>query len=565
MTALADKSLLRREAEGRYRLHELLHQYATLRMAQSGAEVVELRERHCAYYADFLAQRAEDVNGRRQRQALAEIASELENVCTAWEYAATHRRFAEMQRATYPLYLFHDYSSRYREGFALFEQATQHLDALFEDRRTRHEVGPILAELLVCLGWLAIRLGELPQARALLERGQATLQKLGIPPRPAPGTDPLVALGTLANVLGNYAEAARLGEEARRRSEAQDDTCNLMYAYYVLANAAFACGQYADASRSGERARQIAEQLQVRWFMAYLVADLGHIARATGDYTTAARHYQTGYAIREEFDDPEGIAVALANLGQVFLLQGDLTEAQARFLRSLEIYRKIGNRGGEATVLHGLGMTALASGRAGEAAKDLHQALQIASTMGYASRVNAILAGVAEVFLHDGMPLPATQLLVAILRDPASDREASDRARTLLSHGKLVLSPDQYAAATHGRQAVDLPAVLAMLHSIVEHAGMPVVAGTATTSSYATRHLRQRNTETLHQGERPLTPRELAVLHLIAAGQSNQAIAAQLIITPGTAKWYVSQILSKLGVHSRTQAVARAQETGLLI
>ena len=62
----------------------------------------------------------------------------------------------------------------------------------------------------------------------------------------------------------------------------------------------------------------------------------------------------------------------------------------------------------------------------------------------------------------------------------------------------------------------------------------------------------------------PLTEHEMAVLRLIAEGQSNQQIAAQLIIAPGTAKWYVSQIFGKLGVHSRTQAIVRAQELGLL-
>ena len=61
-----------------------------------------------------------------------------------------------------------------------------------------------------------------------------------------------------------------------------------------------------------------------------------------------------------------------------------------------------------------------------------------------------------------------------------------------------------------------------------------------------------------------LTARELTVLRLIAAGRSNQDIAAELVITPGTTKWYVSQILGKLGVQSRTQAVARGRELGLL-
>jgi DNA-binding NarL/FixJ family response regulator len=62
----------------------------------------------------------------------------------------------------------------------------------------------------------------------------------------------------------------------------------------------------------------------------------------------------------------------------------------------------------------------------------------------------------------------------------------------------------------------------------------------------------------------PLSPREMEVLALLAKGLSNQEIAKQLTIAPGTAKNHVSNILSKLDVHDRTQAVLRAQEIGLL-
>jgi LuxR family maltose regulon positive regulatory protein len=62
----------------------------------------------------------------------------------------------------------------------------------------------------------------------------------------------------------------------------------------------------------------------------------------------------------------------------------------------------------------------------------------------------------------------------------------------------------------------------------------------------------------------PLSPRELEVLALIEAGNSNQAIAARLFISLPTAKRHISNIYAKLGVDSRTQAVARAKELRLL-
>ncbi len=60
-----------------------------------------------------------------------------------------------------------------------------------------------------------------------------------------------------------------------------------------------------------------------------------------------------------------------------------------------------------------------------------------------------------------------------------------------------------------------------------------------------------------------LTARELGILRLVRDGFSNQEIAQALALTPGTVKWYTKQIYSKLGVHSRTQAVARAHALGL--
>lgn len=60
-----------------------------------------------------------------------------------------------------------------------------------------------------------------------------------------------------------------------------------------------------------------------------------------------------------------------------------------------------------------------------------------------------------------------------------------------------------------------------------------------------------------------LTDRERDVLRLIAEGRSNKAIANELDLSLGTVKGYVSEILAKLGVTSRTQAALLAVEKGL--
>ena len=62
----------------------------------------------------------------------------------------------------------------------------------------------------------------------------------------------------------------------------------------------------------------------------------------------------------------------------------------------------------------------------------------------------------------------------------------------------------------------------------------------------------------------PLTAREREVLNLLAAGLTNRAIAQQLGITPHTVKYHVNAIMSKLHAQSRTEAVVRATQRGLI-
>jgi DNA-binding CsgD family transcriptional regulator len=54
-----------------------------------------------------------------------------------------------------------------------------------------------------------------------------------------------------------------------------------------------------------------------------------------------------------------------------------------------------------------------------------------------------------------------------------------------------------------------------------------------------------------------LTPREREVLLLIVAGQSNRAISTRLVVSEGTVKSHVKQILRKLGAVNRSEAIAR--------
>jgi DNA-binding NarL/FixJ family response regulator len=64
--------------------------------------------------------------------------------------------------------------------------------------------------------------------------------------------------------------------------------------------------------------------------------------------------------------------------------------------------------------------------------------------------------------------------------------------------------------------------------------------------------------------EEDLTERELELLDLVAGGASNRSIAHSLSISENTVKYHMKNILGKLGVQNRTEAVARAIHLGLI-
>ena len=67
-----------------------------------------------------------------------------------------------------------------------------------------------------------------------------------------------------------------------------------------------------------------------------------------------------------------------------------------------------------------------------------------------------------------------------------------------------------------------------------------------------------------HSTDDALTPAEISVLRLIAAGNANKEIADQLSIGEDTVKWRVKNILSKLGARDRTQAAMMGIKRGII-
>jgi len=558
LSALVDKSLLRTGSDNCYQNHELLRQYAAEQLIQSPEDVAWIYDLHCTYYTDFLHEQLTDILGGQQVEAMTRIEAELENIRAAWQWAVELNKIEAIQNAAQVLVMFYQFQSRFAEGVNVFEKAVARLDMA----EPAGQQGLILAELLVELGWLYMRVGQLENAERVSERSRQIFLKLNVSPPSGMGLDPLVPLALLAVIRGDYNKAVELGEQARQANEARADKQNLAVSKYVLAGVALARGVYEAAYSYAQQAYAVASAANNRWFMAYCLNELGNAACALNELAAAKGYYEASYAIRKAFDDPEGMAVALNRLGKIALSQQNYPEAKTLYQQSLAIYLKINDKGGLATSLTGLGSVARPTGEHDAARRYFQEALQIAADMAYTPLILSILVGVGDLLLHLGRQKRGVELLALACHHPASDRETKDRACRLLGQRQAEIPADVLAVATQNGKSADLANWVTRVQ--VELA-MPVEfelskKEAAAVGSTAAASLHPVNAALVE----PLTLRELEVLQLIAEGKTNQQMAEALVISVGTAKWYTSQIYGKLNVSSRTQAVARARELALL-
>jgi LuxR family transcriptional regulator, maltose regulon positive regulatory protein len=189
------------------------------------------------------------------------------------------------------------------------------------------------------------------------------------------------------------------------------------------------------------------------------------------------------------------------------LLAEDKPEQAMRLLGRLRENAQAAQRmGSEIAILTLEAMAMQAKGEKESAASTLARALILAEPEGY-----------VRTFVDEGPPM--TKLLSGLLED--NQRGRLDSLRRVPAHylRKLLAALERDATGT-ARPATGLPEAL--------------------------------------------SERELEVLQLIASGKSNRRIASELFISVGTVKTHINHLYRKLDAHSRTQALARARELGLV-
>jgi predicted ATPase/DNA-binding CsgD family transcriptional regulator/transcriptional regulator with XRE-family HTH domain len=539
LSDLVDKSLLTREPDGRYQIHELLRQYAESRLETKPEEAIGVHDSHSAYYTRFLYDRNNDLNGGRQQEACLEIEADIDNIRVAWRWTVEHSKLEAIDQSQHALLVFYAIQSRHLEGMVAFEKAAQMLDN--GDPRT--EI--LLAKVLCSLGGMGSRGGALEKAREALERSWQLYVEHNVLPIPGQGLDPRVMLAYIYLYQGsNINVVEQLLGEALQDLTMREDRYNLPIAYFLLAMLARLQGKYEEARQYAQQGYADTVRTGDAFIGAFCLEEWGTVSQLLGDTADAKQRLQASYVIREDFRDSRGMADTLASLGRIALLEGDNAVARRCYEQARNISHDLGDHVGLAAALEGMGNSARAMGHYGGARRYFREALQIVSDR-MLSRIPSIFVGIGELFLETGKRAPGIKLLALAPRHPAVDQDTKDRAQRLLN---------RYEAATEAAQpvstAADFNAVIsALLDELINAEDRTL-----------TRLMPQAD-ETLIE---PLSERELEVLKMLADERSDREIADQLFLSVATVKWYLTHLYSKLGVQNRTLAILRARQLNLL-
>ncbi|NLX09199.1 MAG: LuxR family transcriptional regulator [Chloroflexi bacterium] len=544
---LADKSLLRVDAGGRFHIHELVRQYAAEQLGDAAA----LLDAHCAHYAEFLHQRERDLSGGRQSEACSEIAEELDNIRAAWNHALNRDKFQTLLRMTTPYSLFCQFRGRYQEAHKTYHSATTYLARL----EGIPDVDRALGTLLAGLGWMKIRLGQLSSAEIVFQQSEAAFRRLGLAPTGGYAMDPLIGQAVVALVRGEHGAAQHLAEQASQQADQSNSSASLRIACRTLAEAHLRQGNHERAHQYALRAYQLCEQADDRWFMAYCLTTLGEISIEVREYATARQHFERAYILRQEIHDPEGMALILAYLGDLALLQQAYGEALRCYHESRALYeQQVSDPGGLAKALAGLSRAYLSLGDYQAASETCRRGLQLAVSIEYIP-VLLQLFNVAGELCYGAQRHEAGLEILALVAHHAMTNHASRSAVQHFLAQRRIAEPPPPAGHNleHASALLQMAASAERYLLEIEQTQWLKIEGDGATGRDTNQALPD-----------PLSQRELEVLGYIAAGLQNREIADRLFVSLNTVKTHINNIYSKLDVSNRVQAVARAQELELL-
>lgn len=384
---LADGNLLETPHPGRYRLHDLLRDYAgTLVATETSAHRDEVLKAMCDYYLQATASATGWLEraGSRPGFVLDEPPAALPSFTSADEakawlgveranilavirlayQAGWYRRVCLLARAMW-IHLFSEFS---RDLIELQELSLRAATALGD--------ATMIASAHNYVASIYWRQGNYNECLRHAERALQLRRALGDPHEVATS---LLNLGMLASRMGDFSKAVQHVQESMSLWIDLGVPEGIGCCYTGLGMANGMTGQYEEGLRDLQKSLLINRKVGKPIELANSIIELGALRLRMGQYRLAALHLTHAFRTKKSFNDRYGEAEALSRLGCAYRGLAQPLRAEDHQRKALAAMVETGIRGGECMVLNDLAMTLAAMGRRSEAV-ELHQrALRLAT------------------------------------------------------------------------------------------------------------------------------------------------------------------------------------------
>jgi predicted ATPase/DNA-binding SARP family transcriptional activator len=485
LARLADKSMLIRNASGRYEIHELLRQFVLAKLdEEEGTEQVS--DRHLDYFLT-LAENAEiGLQGPEQVEWLNRIEIEHDNLRQALRWSLRKEEQAVGGEGTDlpsetglrlagALGQFWDTRGYVNEGRKWLESALEKWRAPSEAR----------VKALTWAGALAERQTDTTRWFALLDESLKLSQELVYKPGVAEalfrqarvarfqGNDERAeklgleslklwrelndkrgiarALGPLAARMRDqyeYAQASELFEESLSLFREVGDTREIAGALWNLSDVALRRCDFDKAEAFAHESLALYLELGDKHGIATLLRNLGEVTRNSGDPERATDLFEESTSLFQELGDKHCKALSLIGLGRASLSRGDIEDTKSCSEQSLDLFRVVGDDNG-ASLSHDLrGRAELSEGEGDRAVRSFLDGISIQEELGNKSSTASLLEGLASASILQGKPELAARLwgAVEIIREVIAspllpiDRERYDHdmSKSLTALGEEV-------------------------------------------------------------------------------------------------------------------------------
>jgi DNA-binding CsgD family transcriptional regulator len=315
-------------------------------------------------------------------------------------------------------------------------------------------------------------------------------------------------------------------------------------------------GDYGQAKGLLEESLALSRSANDRFGVADTLPMLGSTVGSMGDRKRDKQLNEEAMALCRELGYSSTLATSLFSMGFGLLMDGEYERGEALIEEAATLYRERGYTGGLQFVVDNLGWAALLQGKHERARISYRESLTLCKELGDKMIASESLDGLACICAAEGEPEQAARLFgaaEALFEVVGGQHEPGEAAlrEPYLAMTRSQLDDVAWQAAWEEGRAMSMEQAIGYALSEEELSAPPPSSTTRRPSAPEPEH------------PAGLTPREVEVLGLVAAGMTNAQVAKELFLSPRTVEAHLASIYHKLGVTSRARATRFALEHGL--